>query len=78
MLSADFFKIKNFQNYFQEYDQSVNQIMPNILSGTICVQIVCKYYQQTTIAGKELKHAASHKDSDMNWNPYLDKEMNQT
>ena len=45
------------------------QIRPNILSGLICVQTVCKSYQQTTLGDKELinpclvnKHATS-KDS---------------
>ena len=29
--------------------------MPDILSGVIWVQTVCKDYQQTTVAGKDLK-----------------------
>ena len=50
--SVDFFKIKFFEKFFQEYYQSVAknwiQIRPDILSGQIWVQAVCKGYQQAT------------------------------
>ena len=32
------------------------QIRPDILSGLIWVQTVCKSYQQTTLVDKELRH----------------------
>ena len=53
------FKINFFENFFQEYNLSVKQIgshiRPNISSGLIWVQTVCKGYQQTTVGHKELK-----------------------
>ena len=52
-----FFKIIYFEKFFQEYHHSQTvwiQIRPNILSGLMWVQTVCKGYQQTTLGGKEL------------------------
>ena len=46
-----------FEKFFQEYHLSVRdpiQIRPDVLSGLIWVQNVCKGYQQTTSGGKEL------------------------
>ena len=57
MLSADFFSKSTFlEKFFLEYLQSVKQLGSR--SGlTFClirVQNVCKFYQQTTLVGKEL------------------------
>ena len=52
-----YFKIKFFKKFFQEYHQSVKQLIqirPDILSGLIWIQTVCKGYQQMTLVGKEL------------------------
>ena len=58
------FVLSWFQNYlFQKIHQEIpaecqtvwNQIRPNILSGLIWDQTVCKVYQQTTQLDKELK-----------------------
>ena len=53
-----FFKNQFFEKFFQEYHlcQTVwNQIRPDILSGLIWVQTVCKGYQQMTLVGKGVK-----------------------
>ena len=48
---------ENLKRILSENKTDWIQIRPNILPGLdlICVQIVCRGYQQTTIAGKELK-----------------------
>ena len=43
-----FYKIIFFGNFFQGYLQS------DTMSGLIWIHTVCKGYQQTTVAGKEL------------------------
>ena len=35
------------------------QIRPDVLSGLVCFQTVCKVYQQTTLVGKELTITAA-------------------
>ena len=51
-----FFKIKFFENFFQEYHQSIKQFGsrsgPTFHWGLIWVQIVCKGYQQMTLIGR--------------------------
>ena len=59
--SADFFfKINFFENYFQEYHQSVKkawtQIRPEVLSGLIWVKTVCKGYHQMTLVSISPPH----------------------
>ena len=60
LLSAVLFsKSTFFEKIFQEYHQSVMQavwspIRPNVMSGLILFQTVCKSYQQTTLVDKEL------------------------
>ena len=50
-----FFKINFFEKFFQEYHQSVKkvwiQIRPEVMSGLIWVQTVCKSYQLMTVKG---------------------------
>ena len=56
-LKTEFFK-KNLLGIPSEYQTVWIQIRPDILSGLIWVQTVCKAYQQrkkSTLAGKELK-----------------------
>ena len=56
--SSDFiFKINLFEKFFhQSVLQTVwIQIRPDVLSGLIWFQTVCKIYQQTTSRDKELK-----------------------
>ena len=51
-------KIIFFQNQLQEYHQCQTvwiQIRPDMWSGLIWIQTICKGYQQTTLGGKELK-----------------------
>ena len=51
-----FFKINFCKNFFKEYYQYQTvwiQIRPDILSGLIRVQTVCKEYQQMTLVGIE-------------------------
>ena len=59
--SADFFKNQLFQKILSgtssEYQTVWIQIGPDILSGLILFQTVCKSYQQTTLVGKELGHS---------------------
>ena len=56
--SADFFQNQLFRKILSgipsECQTDLIQIRPNILSGLIWVQSVCKGYQQTTLVGKEL------------------------
>ena len=51
-----FLKMKFFEKKNQKYQSEcqTNWIRPNILSGLIWFQTVCKGYQQTTLGGKEL------------------------
>ena len=53
LLSADFFQYQPFQKILSrilsEYQTVWTQIRPDILSGLIWVQTVCKSYQQTTL-----------------------------
>ena len=61
--SADFFQNQLFETLFQELPSECQtvwiQIRPDILSGLIWVETVCKTacigYQQTTLGGKELR-----------------------
>ena len=61
--SVDFFKINFFSDNISGIPSECQtiwiQIRPDVLSGLIWVQTVCKGYQQTTkvatIAGKELR-----------------------
>ena len=57
--SADFFQNQLFSKILSEIPsecQTVGiQTKPDILSGLIWVQTVCKGYQQMTLGGKELK-----------------------
>ena len=56
--SADFFQNQLFQKILSEIPSECQTvcilIRPNILSGLIWVQTVCKGYQQTKLEGKEL------------------------
>ena len=57
--SADYFENDLFKKFVQNKHQGTcqtvkTQIRPDILSGLIWVQTVCKVYEQTTQAGKEL------------------------
>ena len=57
--SADFFQNDLFRKILSgiqsECQSDWIQVRPNILSGLIWFQTVCKGYQQTTLGGKELK-----------------------
>ena len=57
--SADFFQNQLFQKILSaitsECQTVCTQIRPDILSGLIWVQTVCKDYQQATPVGKELR-----------------------
>ena len=60
MLSADFFHdqlffLKILSGIPSECQTVWIQIRPDILSGLIWVQTVCKGYQQTTLVGKVLR-----------------------
>ena len=59
--SADFFRKhlsrKILSGIPPECQTDWIQSRPNILSGLIWVQCVCKGYQQTTLVGNELKGA---------------------
>ena len=62
MSFADFFssKLKVFERFFRNAKNSESQtvliqIRPDKTSGLIWVQTVCKGYQQTTLADKNLK-----------------------
>ena len=58
--SADFFSILTFSK-MQLKNQTVwIQIRPDILSGQIWVQTVCKNDQQTTVAGAELINVCNY------------------
>ena len=57
MSSSDFLKTNILEKLFQEYHQCQTvriQIRPDILSGLIWIQTVCKGYQQTALVGEEL------------------------
>ena len=58
LLAGDFFEKKTFQKILSGIPSECKticiQIRPNILSGLIWVQTVCRSYQQMTLAGKEL------------------------
>ena len=58
LLSADFFKINFFKKIFMGNMRVSSNLdpddRPNVLSGQIWVQAVCKVYPQTILAGKEL------------------------
>ena len=60
MSPADFFQNQLFRKFISEIPNECHkdwiQIRPDILSGLIWVQTVCKSYQQTALEGKELKH----------------------
>ena len=62
--SADFFQNQLFWKNLSEISSECQtvwiQIRPDILSGLIWVQTVCKSYQQTTLVGKYLTHKAPH------------------
>ena len=55
--SADFFSKSTFQKILSgitsEYQTDWIQIRPDILSGLIWIQSVCKSYEQTTLIGNE-------------------------
>ena len=57
LLSADFFQNQLFRKILSRIPSECQivwiQIRPDILSGLIWVQTVCKGYQQTTLGGKE-------------------------
>ena len=59
--SADFFQNQVFWKILSGISSECQtdwiQIRPDILSGLIWVQTVCKSYQQTTLVGKELNTA---------------------
>ena len=58
-----FFKIKFFEKISQEYHQSIEQFGSRsgltLRWGLICIQSVCKSYQQTTLGDKELNTRAN-------------------
>ena len=62
LLSADFFKINFFKKFFWgiSFECQTNwiHIRPNILSGLIWIQTVCKSFLQTALGGKELTQGA--------------------
>ena len=54
---SSFEKINFYENFFQEYSQSVKQFgsrSARLVSGLIWVQTVCKGYQQTALVGKDI------------------------
>ena len=59
---AEFFQNHFFQKILSgipsEYETDLIRIRPDILSGLIWVQPVCKGYQQTTLVGNELTHCS--------------------
>ena len=62
MSPADFFSKSTFSKYsFRNTIRVINSFRPNVLSGLICVQTICKAYQQTTIVVKELSYEISSK-----------------
>ena len=60
LLSADFFQnpffLKILSQILSECQTVCIQIRPDVLSGLIWVQTVCKSYQQTTLVNKELTY----------------------
>ena len=69
VLSTDFFQNKLFRKNISgipsECQTDWIQIKPDILSGLIWVQTVCKGYQQTTLVGKEFTIRQSTKTADI-------------
>ena len=63
LLSTDFFQnqlfLKILSGTRSECQTVWIQIRPDILSGLIWVQTVCKSYQQTTLVGKDLSHTCN-------------------
>ena len=57
LLSADTFFKKILSGLLSDSQTDWIQIMPDILSGLILVQSVCKGYEQTTLEGNELRHS---------------------
>ena len=54
-----YFKINFFEKFFQDYHQCQTvwiQIRPDIMSGLIWIQTICKGYHQMTQTGNELSH----------------------
>ena len=64
LLSAHFFKINYFEKFLSgipsECQTDWIQIRPDVLSGLIWVQSVCKGYEQTTLGGNELREQIIH------------------
>ena len=62
--SADFFKNQLFRKVLSKIPSECQtdwiQIRPDILSGLIWVQSVCKGYEQRTQVDKELKNEEKH------------------
>ena len=58
--SADFFQNHLFRKILSgipsECQKDWIQIRPNILSSLICIQYVCKGYEQTKLAGNEINY----------------------
>ena len=52
-LSADFFQNKLFPKILSGIPSDWTQIRPDVSSGLIWVQSVCKSFQQMTLGGKE-------------------------
>ena len=77
MLSADFFQNQLFRKILSgipsECQADWIQTRPNILSGLIWVQTVCKNYQQTTLGDNELGHiwyiTDCRSDRVLDWRP---------
>ena len=62
--SADFFLKSTFSKRVSRLVSECQtvwvEIRPNVLSGLIWVQTVCKGYQQMTLVGKELRKKERH------------------
>ena len=56
--SADFVQIQLFLKILQKCQTDWIQIRPDVLSGLIWVQSVCKGYEQTNLGGIELNQSA--------------------
>ena len=56
---CDFFRITFFRKILSGKHSECQTvwiwIRPDVLNGLICVQTICKGYQQTTLVGKELR-----------------------
>ena len=71
-----FFSSKVFENFFQipSVSNSLDpQIRPNISSGLIWVQTVCKSYQQTALVGEELLRVKPDVSLLLLWNLFVHK-----